>query len=227
MTCAICILHIFAPESKFGHLCVFILFFFCSALSSLFLLPVFAIRRKFHYLFILSSAQCFVTRKKKQIRMTPLFLPSRVRLHVMLHSDNMQLTAVLIPSRRRDFSMQTFVRPACALFFFTHCWSSDGCSNAPYAPAVQWPPPAKHWPICYGLTVQRPDTTAHCQSGTLTLPLHPDRGLLLSWICDVTKIAILNVIWKSTSPSFFFSSPLLSPGRVAASNTFCQSCPFL
>lgn len=66
--------------------------------------------------------------------------------------------------------MQTFVRPACALFFFTHCWSSDGCSNAPYAPAVQWPPPAKHWPICYGLTVQRPDTTAHCQSGILTQP---------------------------------------------------------
>ena len=32
------------------------------------------------------------------------------------------------------------------------------------------PPPAKHWPICYGLTVQRPDTTAHCQSGTLTVP---------------------------------------------------------
>lgn len=77
---------------------------------------------------------------------------------------------MLISPRRRDFSMQTFVRPACALFFFTHCWSSDGCSNAPYAPAVQWPPPAKHWPICYGLTVQRPDTTAHCQSGILTQP---------------------------------------------------------
>lgn len=96
-------------------------------------------------------------------------LPSfSVVLLVVLHWSNVQLKAVLMSSRRRDFSMQTFVRPACALFFFTHCWSSDGCSNAPYAPAVQWPPPAKHWPICYGFTVQRPDTTAHCQSGTRT-----------------------------------------------------------
>ena len=102
-----------------------------------------------------------------------------------LNRVNMQLMMILIPFRRRDFSMQTFVRPACALFFFPHCWSSDGCSNAPYAPAVQWPPPAKHWPICCGLTVQRPDPTAHCQSGT-TLRSSVKRPLTFRR-CDVNN----------------------------------------
>jgi hypothetical protein len=73
--------------------------------------------------------------------------------------------SMFISFRRRDFSMQTFVRPAGALFFFPRCWSSDGCSNAPYAPAVQWPPPAEHWPNCCGPIVQRPNATAHCQPG--------------------------------------------------------------
>lgn len=167
-------------DLHFAYICllkvnlgILVFFLFYNAVNSLFMLLVFAILRKCHYLFSFLVGHSALLDKKQifQIRMTPPFLLLRARLHVMLHSDNMQLTAVLIPSRRRDFSMQTFVRPACALFFFTHCWSSDGCSNAPYAPAVQWPPPAKHWPICYGLTVQRPDTTAHCQSGTLTLPL--------------------------------------------------------
>lgn len=76
------------------------------------------------------------------------------------------LNSCAVLSRRRDFSMQTFICSACTVIFIPCCWPSDGWTDVPFASAVQRSSAAKlKWPTSFCLIICWPDSTASHQPG--------------------------------------------------------------
>ena len=101
-------------------------------------------------------------------------------LNVCRSEANMSLSF-----RRRDFSMQTFICPACSLVFVPRFWASDGCSHSPFAPAVQWAAPTDYWPVCAGSAPQRAGAAVYCQPGTLGTATHTIYSTLIHTLIQI------------------------------------------